>query len=71
MDGFDPKNSVNDRRLLYEVTGKRMFANEFKDGASSEDEWYYDEDMPDLPCFNYVETPHEQPWQNPAAATQE
>ena len=37
MDGFDPQNCVKDRRLLYEVTGKRMFAREFVDDESSEE----------------------------------
>ena len=56
MDGFDPHNCVKDRRLLYEVTGKRMFASEFVDDESSGEDWY-DEDMDDLACFHYVASP--------------
>ena len=38
LDGFDPEGDVMDRRLLYEVTGLRMYKNEFRDEGSSEGE---------------------------------
>ena len=55
MKGYDPHNCRTDRRLLYEVTGRRISAKDFIDSGTSSDE--IDEDMPDLPCFNYTEEP--------------
>ena len=34
-EGFDPEASKVDRRLLYEVTGKRLRPNEFQDSDTS------------------------------------
>jgi len=31
LNGFDPENNVQDRRILYEVTGMRIFGQEFRD----------------------------------------
>ena len=31
LDGFDPANDEDDRRLLYEVTGLRLEDSEFRD----------------------------------------
>ena len=36
MDGFDPGNDEWDRRMLFEVTGMRLFKEEFHDQDSSE-----------------------------------
>ena len=38
LDGFSPKLSEVDRRLLYEVTGLRLYADEFRDEESSDDD---------------------------------
>ena len=35
IDGFDPENNAQDRRLLYEVTGMRLNLDEFRDNFSS------------------------------------
>jgi len=35
LDGFDPKNDENDRRILFEVTGMRLFNEEFRDDSTS------------------------------------
>ena len=34
LEGFDPANSVRDRRILYEVTRLRLHAREFEEEAS-------------------------------------
>ena len=34
---FDPEDNKWDRRLLYEVTGIRLFDNEFRESDSSDD----------------------------------
>ena len=36
LDGFDPLENDQDRRILYEVTGLRLFENEFRDFDSSD-----------------------------------
>ena len=36
LDGFDPLENNQDRRILYEVTGLRLFENEFRDFDSSD-----------------------------------
>ena len=36
IEDFDPENSVEDRRILYEVTGQELFADEFFDEDSSD-----------------------------------
>ena len=38
LNGFDPKNNAQDRRILYEVTGMRLDLHEFRDQYSSESE---------------------------------
>ena len=35
LSGFDPVSDLTDRRLLYEVTGIRLFKEEFNDRDSS------------------------------------
>ena len=35
-EGFDPESSEKDRLILYEVTGLRLFLNEFLDEDSSD-----------------------------------
>ena len=47
LDGFDPENNEQDRRILYEVMGMRLYRDEFKDRSSSdsgedEDEGLYE-----------------------------
>ena len=38
MAQWDPKNSENDRRVFYEVTGLRLVPEEFQDDHSSDDD---------------------------------
>ena len=42
LNGFDPVSDLTDRRLLYEVTGIRLYKDEFNDydssGSASSDE---------------------------------
>ena len=35
LEGFDPINNPMDRRMLFEVTGIRLYKDEFKDQDSS------------------------------------
>lgn len=42
--GFSPDNSTWDRRMLYEVTGKRINPNEFKESDTSEGSQEEEED---------------------------
>ena len=35
LEGFDPVNDPMDRRVLFEVTGIRLYKDEFKDHDSS------------------------------------
>ena len=45
IDGFDPENDFQDRRILYEVTGLRLKRDEFVDEDSSDsDQGLEDED---------------------------
>jgi len=37
VDGFDPLTSVEDRRILFEVTGMRLYRDEFRDQNSSDE----------------------------------
>ena len=43
LDGFDPKQNVQDRRTLYEVTGMRLDREEFQHDDDSSDEEGNDE----------------------------
>lgn len=36
LEGFDPVNNWQDRRMLYEVTGMRLRSDEFQDDTSSD-----------------------------------
>ena len=36
MVGFDPENNEQDRRILYEVMGMRIYRGEFHENSSSE-----------------------------------
>lgn len=36
LSGFDPDHDVEDRRILYEVTGHRIYQDEFIDEDSSD-----------------------------------
>jgi len=36
LDGFNPEDDPIDRRLLFEVTGLRLFAEEFQETGSSD-----------------------------------
>ena len=36
LDGFDPHNNAQDRRILFEVTGMRTNLEEFREGESSD-----------------------------------
>ena len=36
IEGFDPLNNEQDRRVLYEITGMSIYRDEFKDGYSSD-----------------------------------
>ena len=40
IDGFNPETNDNDRRLLYEVTGLRLYQDEYidEDSSASDDE---------------------------------
>ena len=38
IEGFDPEESFIDRRIFYEVTGKRLIAGEFLDEDTSGEE---------------------------------
>ena len=48
--GFDPERSEQDRRILYEVTGMRLYSEEFqeKDSTSSEEENEEEETVDDI-----------------------
>ena len=46
LSGFDPENNVQDRRTLFEVTGMRIFRDEFLEEDSSDSEW--DEEQEEL-----------------------
>ena len=37
LDGFDAKNNEWDRRILFEVTGIRVYPDEFRNGWSSDE----------------------------------
>ena len=37
INGFDPENNEQDRRILYEVLGMRIYSHEFLDEGSSSD----------------------------------
>ena len=39
LDGFDAENNAIDRRIYYEVTGKKINEDEFIGGDTSDDEW--------------------------------
>ena len=38
MLGFDPENNEQDRRILYEVMGMRIYRDEFCENGSSDDD---------------------------------
>ena len=38
LQGFNPVQNEQDRRILYEFTGMRLYKDEFRDEASSDDE---------------------------------
>ena len=48
MEGFDPKNNAQDRRMLFEVTGMRLFRDEFQqeDSSDSDEEFNFEELLP-------------------------
>ena len=56
LNGFDPGQNEHDRRMLFEVTGMRLFRDEFQDEDSSDlegDEGY--EEL--LPSFDDAAMP--------------
>ena len=50
--GFDPVNIMEDRRILYEVTGMRLRSGEFRDDSSSDSE--LDEASEELLLIDYA-----------------
>ena len=44
MLGFDPENNEQDRRILYEVMGMRLYRDEFYENGSSDSEIEEDDD---------------------------
>ena len=45
VDDFDPENDIIDRRLLFEVTRKRLIEGEFADEETSSEEQRQEEDL--------------------------
>ena len=41
---YDPDNDETDRRIFYEITGKRLIQGEFLDDDSSDEETAHNED---------------------------
>ena len=54
MEGFDPVNSKADRRILYEVTGMRLYRDEFRgEGSTDSDQDDTEEALPIDYAFMY------------------
>ena len=44
LDGFDPVNNESDRRILFEVTGIRIYQDEFREQWSSDESFDSDDE---------------------------
>mmetsp|Transcript_13471 Transcript_13471/g.17049 ORF Transcript_13471/g.17049 Transcript_13471/m.17049 type:complete len:175 (-) Transcript_13471:48-572(-) len=51
MEGCDPEASLADRRILFELTGRRFYEHEFAQDEESDEEWDTDVLLDDLAGF--------------------